>query len=141
MLPGLMSGAQRGLVFELLQPSQILLSFQGDAVSDDEWDRYIHFMSSLTQLPALRILVCVEGSPPSAANQRRISEVVRGRAWKVALVSSSTALRFVVSAFSLINRTIRYFPPEELQRALDHIDCSPDERREVALALERLKNG
>jgi hypothetical protein len=128
------------MAFELMPREQILVSFQGDAALPEHWDAYISLMSTLTHVETLRFVICAQGSPPSAANQRRIAQLVRGHPWRVALISSSAALRFVVSAFSLVNRSIRYFTPDQVPAALRHIDCTVEEAAAVEQLLERLRD-
>src|SRR5262249_21177796 len=106
--------SEKGLVFELIKPAQILVSYQGEVATDEDWDRYVLFMSSLRSVPKLRFLVWADGSPPKPEVLRRLLEIVRGREWQVAMVSSSPALRFVVSVCSLVNRSIRNFVPSDL---------------------------
>lgn len=126
------------MVFEMLTKEKILISYQGANASAEDWDRYISFMKTIAGTTDLRFLVFVEGAPPSAANQRRIAELVK-REWPVALVSSSTAMRFVVSAFSLVNRSIRFFSPAQLTDALVHIHCSAMDALAVYDAVDRLR--
>jgi hypothetical protein len=133
-----MGVAQQGMVFELLSKERILISYQGPHATQEQWDRYISLMQTISGASEMRFLVLVEGSPPSAANQLRIRALVK-REWPVALVSSSIAMRFVVSAFSLVNRSIRFFSPEDLSGALVHIGCSRTEALAVHEALHRLQ--
>jgi hypothetical protein len=95
-------------------------------------------MKTIVGTVELRYLVFVEGSPPTAANQRRIAALVK-REWPVALVSSSNVMRFVVSAFSLVNRSIRFFSPAQLSDALVHIHCTAADALVVHEALARLQ--
>lgn len=129
---------RQGMVFELLTKEKILISYNGPNATQEQWERYIDSMKTNADTPDLRFLVFVEGPPPSAANQRRIAELVK-REWPVALVSSSTAMRFVVSTFSLVNRSIRYFPPAQLTDALVHIHCTAMEALAVYDAVDRLR--
>ncbi|HEX6240292.1 MAG TPA: hypothetical protein VFZ61_05345 [Polyangiales bacterium] len=112
----------------------------GNVVSSDDWEDYL---SALTRAVlgsvVTRHLVYVEIAAPPAAILRRISDIVRGHPSLVALLSPSTALRFVVSTFSLVNRSIRYFPPEQLTEALVHIHCNPAEQRAIRDALARAR--
>jgi hypothetical protein len=133
-----MGSPRQGLAFELLAKEKILISYQGPHATPEEWDRYISLMRTLAPTAGVRFLVWVEGPPPSAANQRRIMELVR-RDWPVALVSTSTAMRFVVSTFSLVNRTIRFFSPDQLSDALTHLHCAIPEAAAVHGALDRLR--
>ena len=133
-----MAAPRQGLVFEFLAKEKILISYQGPDATPEEWDRYIAMMRTISTEPDLRFLVLVEGPPPTAANQRRVSQLIQ-RDWPVALVSSSAAMRFVVSAFSLVNRSIRFFLPAQLSDALVHIHCSTADALAVHDVLERLR--
>jgi hypothetical protein len=134
-----MEHREQGLAFELLEREKILVSYQGNDAQPAQWENYLELMGTLTGVASLRFLVYAEGSPPSAALQRRIVGLVRGHSWRVALVSSSAALRFVVSTFALVNRSIRYFTPEQLAGALLHIGCSAQEAIAVERVLHRLR--
>jgi len=136
-----MSEEGRGLTFEMLRKERILLSYQRGEARQADWDSYIDFMRSLTGISDLRFLIYHDGPAPAPRDQKRIAEVARGRSWKVALVSPSAALRFVVSAFSLVNRSIRFFTPGELDAALEHIGCTATEKEAVRAAMERIGRG
>jgi hypothetical protein len=135
-----MDARPTGMTFELMQPEQILVSYQGTDVLPEEWESYLALLSTLTGLESLRFVIFADGSPPSAAHQKRIASLVRGHSWPVALISSSTALRFVVSAFSLVNRSIRYFTPDHIPDALRHIGCSAEEATKVDRLLQRMRS-
>jgi hypothetical protein len=87
----------------------------------------------------MRFLVYVDGAAPAPAHLQRIAALVRGHTVTAALVSPSLALRFAVSAFTLVTNSIRYFTPEQLPDALTHIRCSEAESRLVQEALQRLQ--
>ena len=126
--------------FELLEREQILVSYQGTAATQEQWDHYLDQLATLREVERVRFLVYADGSPPTPGIQRRIAGIAHGHdKWLVALVSPSTALRFVVSAFKLVNRSIRFFTPAELHDALSHIQCDSDERGAVQNALRRLQ--
>jgi hypothetical protein len=133
-----MAVPRQGMAFELLAKEKILISYQGPHPTPEQWDRYISLMRTISVPAEMRFFVFVEGMPPSAAIQRRISELVN-RNSPVALVSSSTAMRFVVSAFSLVNRSIRIFSPAHVSEALAHIRCSTAEALLVSEVLQRLQ--
>lgn len=127
------------MAFAYLEEPRILVSYQDDGATEEHWNRYIDCMTRLKDTVGVRYLVWHTGSPPTPSVQKRISDLERGRGSLVSLISPSLALRFVVSAFSLINRNIRYFPPEQLTEALEHIRCTPLEKSAVRDALRRLQ--
>jgi hypothetical protein len=48
-------------------------------------------------------------------------------------------MRFVASAFSLVNKNLRYFTPQELPIALRHLQCTTTEQATVQATLAELK--
>lgn len=131
----------RGMAFEYLEQSRIFVSYQGEhAATAAEWDSYIARVLELTDTVQIRFVVWAGAHPPPSSEQRRIGDAVRGRNHLVALISDSLALRFVVSAFSLVNRHIRYFTPTQWYEALDHVQCNAQEKLVVSACKERLKS-
>ena len=49
-------------------------------------------------------------------------------------------MRFVACTFSLTNRNLRYFTPQELSEALTHLRCTHEERNAIRAALAELKS-
>lgn len=112
----------------------------GSAVANADWESFLTLLAKATSGTIVtRHLVYVETTAPPAAILRRISDIVRGNTSSVALLSPSAALRFVVSTFSLVNRSIRYFTPEQLTEALVHIHCNAAEQRALRNALARMR--
>lgn len=129
---------QQGFVFEYLRSARLLVSYQGSTETALEWERYLAFLGTVSR-DAMRFMVYVDGAAPSPAHLQRLAGLVRGHQVTAALVSPSLALRFAVSAFTLVTRSIRYFTPEQLLDALAHIRCSEAESRLVQEALQRLQ--
>ena len=127
-----------GLVYEFFPAELLCVSYTGQEPDAGDWDGYFALLSARTA-DRMRFVVYVDGPAPSRAIQARISDAARDRPWRVVLLSSSMALRFVVSVFSFVNRTIRFFPPEELRAALDHLECSAREVLLVERALARFR--
>jgi hypothetical protein len=86
----------------------------------------------------MRCLVWNEGGRPTVAQQRRLLEVTQGTHVPVAIVSSSVAVRFIVSVFALANRHVRFFPAAQIARALSYLCNEQSERAAARTALERL---
>ncbi|MET0343755.1 MAG: hypothetical protein ABW252_22265 [Polyangiales bacterium] len=134
-----MSQPTAGLAFELLERERVVVSYAGPhANRQDEWDRYIELMQARTDA-SMRFLVLHDGSAPTVRDQQRIGSIARPHRPLVALVSSSNALRFVASAFSLINRRIRFFAPDDMDAALSHLELRDWEKQSVLECVDRLK--
>ncbi len=56
-----------------------------------------------------------------------------------AIVSSSLAFRFMASALTFINPTIRCFSPSEFEKALDHISVMRGDRARAKATVENLR--
>jgi hypothetical protein len=134
-----MSARQPGLAWEMLQAEQILVSYYGGEAEHNRWDEYLAMLRSLHGELHLRCLVDVRREQPPLARIERLLNVVQGKPWRVAMLSASTAMRFVASSFSLVVRNVRLFAPEELDAALDHIQCSAAEKPRVGECLTRLR--
>jgi hypothetical protein len=129
------------LAFELLGAERVLVSYQGARPGrPEEWNRYLDVMASIPGGSRMRYLVYHDGPPPSLRDQQRIGAIARPQKPLVSLISSSTTLRFVVSAFSLVTRQIRFFSPDELLAALLHLELGAREQRAVVSAVERLRS-
>jgi hypothetical protein len=127
-------------VFTLLSGPRIVVSYQGTLPPLAlEIQKYGELIGTLADQPDVRCLWYTEGPRPSREEQERLSATVPKHQWRVALVSSSLEMRFVASAFCLINRNLRYFMPHDLPLALRHLECTIQEQGVVQLVLAELK--
>lgn len=135
-----MGTPSRGFVWEVLREERIVVSFADGPGSDKQWQDYIITLNRLQADDArpLRILAYAADAPPRAALDGLMS-AARGKSWRVALLSPSTAVRFAASTFSFVIRTLRFFAPNELVAAYDHLGCDEGERRKAGDALARLR--
>lgn len=113
-----------------------------DNPSDTEWDRYVDFLEALrTPGPVARTLAITEGGAPSSAQrvrlEKRIGEARRGS--KLAVVTSSTFARGVLNAWALVRPGYRAFAPERLDEALQFLDVSPLDIRDVKDVIAELQ--
>jgi hypothetical protein len=104
----------------------------------DRWDDCVRLLNELRRQPHTRFLVYQQQQPPLSA-VTRLTEAVRGGRWRVSMVSPSAAMRFVASSFSLIVKDVRFFAPEALDAALNHLNCTAAEKGRVTACLERLR--
>ena len=115
-----------------------MVSFYDGEGAQDRWEECAKLLQELRGQPNTRFLVYQQQQPPLNVLQR-LTEAVRGGRWRVSIVSPSAAMRFVASSFSLIVKDVRFFAPEALDAALDHLQCSPVEKGRVTGCLERLR--
>jgi hypothetical protein len=127
-------------VFELLPEAQIVVSYQSATPPHpSEVHEYGALLSSLAEKPDVRCLWFTDGAHPTRSDQESLSQRVPKHQWRVALVSGSPQIRFIASAFSLVNRNLRYFTPEQLPQALRHLLCTREEQDAVQSVLAELR--
>ncbi|HEY3593193.1 MAG TPA: STAS/SEC14 domain-containing protein [Polyangiaceae bacterium] len=120
------------LVYELLPEQQLLVSWQNThEASDDEWDNYVQAVSSLRG-PGAASLVLTDGGYPTRKQQARLFEQIKDNR-RVAVVSSASTLRFVVSILSFINPNIKSYMPDELVDAITYLRV-PEASHPIVLA-------
>jgi hypothetical protein len=127
-----------GLVWEVLREDAIVVVYYGDHASDATWQSYYAMLESFGPSDTPRFLGYAESAPPRAVLETLVV-LLRGKQWKASLVSPSSAMRFAASTFALIIRNFRFFPPEDLTGALDHLGCSAGEKLKVRDTLRRLR--
>lgn len=126
------------LAFELVKEAGIFVLYQGAGSPDQaDWDRFVQQVRDYDG--DMRCLVFTEGWHPSRAQGMQIRNATRGKRPSVAIVSPSTAIPFVVSVFTLVNRRMRFFNADELERAFEHLRFEPKERAIVSEILARLR--
>jgi hypothetical protein len=129
------------LVFETLVEARLVVSCQTKwNPSDAEWDRWLSAVRHLEhQVSALRLLVVTAGGHPTKPQIERLRAVNKKNP-PTAIVSSSLALRFMGSALTFVNPTIRCFPPSSFDAAFDHLGLLPAERQQAQAAIQQLQN-
>lgn len=127
--------------FAVLPDLEVLLSYQGPRdPSDEEWARYLTVLDRLHRTPNdYRYLTVSAGGLPSASQQSKVKAVTHGRSPAVAIVSSSIAIRFVVSVLALVNPKVQCFRPDQLDKAYQHLNLAAAAVPRVEATLERLK--
>jgi len=123
----------------------LLLTLHGaSAPSTTEWDAHLVLLGELARanggsLAAVRSLVFSDGGMPGSAQRQsstRIIDTARGREMPIAMVSSSSVVRGVVTAAHWFGLNMRAFTPAELHDALRYLAVAPerhaDLRRDLA---------
>ncbi len=133
--------AAHTLVFDFIADLHLLVSYlEEEGPTDAEWDAFVAALGSgLDRFSSFRSLVITGGAHPSRSQQARMVARGAGRTPRVAVISSSIALRFVTSALALVNRNIRCFAMEEPQRAFAHLGLEPAHHGTVEAMIESLR--
>lgn len=115
----------------------VLYQGENDA-SDAEWEPYLEILKRLVGTKNVRIFAYTDGGRPTREQQQRLLEIDLDR-WPIAVVSPSTAVRFIVSVFALETPAIRLFPPEQLSEACAYLNCTAEELTTIHAGLDRAK--
>jgi hypothetical protein len=128
------------LVFEVIREARLVVSCQTKFnPSDSEWDVWLSAASDVErQHGRLKLLVVTEGGHPTKAQLERLKAVNKSNP-PTAIVSNSLALRFLGTALTFINPTIRCFSPAQLDEAFQHIGLLPDEQPLARASMQALK--
>lgn len=127
------------LVFRWLEREKLIVVYQGgQAASPTEWQAYLEQLRSIANIEH-RALVYSEHHV-SRKEQEELKQATRGSAKpRVALISPSTAVRFVASMFTLLNRNLRFFAPSHFDEALLYLACTDREAEAVAAVYKELR--
>jgi hypothetical protein len=126
-------------MFEWLPEERVVVLYQGPHEAlDSEWDSYIELLGTLRGTGPGRILLYTEGGRPTREQQQRLMDVPP-LGWPIAVVSPSTAVRFVVSVFALELPAIQLFAPEQMEEAIAFVGCAPHVTPAIRAAIDRCK--
>jgi metallophosphoesterase superfamily enzyme len=98
-----------------------LTAYGPDDPTDQEWDAYLRAIEQHGIVRTMQ-LVITDGAAPTRAQRRRLERLVTGHEVPVAVLSESTAVRVMVSAFAKLNRRLRAFAPADLAEALAFLE-------------------
>ena len=125
----------RGCVWEVLSGDSLIVTYYESGATAEQWSAYGRMMQTVRGRAARYLIYCASVPPPDVLAQ--LASAARGQPWQVALISPSTAVRFAASTFAMIVRGFRFFPPEDLERALEHLQCDKAEQQRARSALLR----
>src|SRR5579871_6594936 len=91
------------------------------APTDEEWSAYLRLVERHGVDRTLQ-LVATDGGEPTAAQHRRLADLLAGRTVPVAVLSGNARVRVTVMALSWFNRRIKAFPPSGLPDALAYLE-------------------
>jgi hypothetical protein len=135
-----MTEGRPDLVCDVMVEASLVVSCQTKwNPSDVEWDQWLAASSGLLkQTGELRLLVVTDGGHPTKAQLDRLKAVNKENP-QTAIVSSSSSLRFLASALTFVNPTIRCFSPAQLGSAFDHIRLPAQYRHRASVLVGELQ--
>lgn len=88
------------------------------APTQDEWDGYVADIEKLIAVPHAVGLALTDGGGPSSAQRSQMNAVLRGRRALTSVVTTSMAVRGIVTALRWFNPDIDAFHPDAIRRAM-----------------------
>jgi hypothetical protein len=121
--------------------SMILLRENRHTPTNSDWDDFMRLLvENRENFPRLKILVVTDGGGPNADQRKRLEKALAGRPVRVAVVTDSTKVRFIVSSIALLNREIKTFSMNEMKDAHAHLSLTTAEQIQAAQVLQRLES-
>ena len=108
----------------------LLLLRQGpETPRDEEWDETLKLLSlNPSDLERMKVLVVTDGGGPTPDQRKRLDRAMGGKPIRVAVVSESVKVRFIVSSVALLTSNIQSFRVGEMEAAFKHLGLSQPER-------------
>jgi hypothetical protein len=117
-----------------------LLAHTHQPPSDDEWDTALAEIGLFLASPGQQcVLVFTDGGAPSAAQRKRLRDVLNGRDLLIAVLSGALIPRFVSASIALFNKSIRSFTPDEFLQARDYLRIDEAEMKQLREAFAQLQ--
>lgn len=108
--------------------------------TDAEWDAYVAAITDPSRASLPRCIVITEGGYPTHAQQARRVALARGRpSPRIAVISGTIAIGFVVSAFALNFKGMKTYSPAEHGEAFAHVGLAPVEWPGLEVVIARLR--
>jgi len=127
------------MVFRVFGGSLMVLRENKTTPSDADWDAFLaELTAQRPNFKNLRIVVFTDGGGPSSAQRKRLAVALGGEAVRVAVVTESATVRFIVSSIALLNKSIATYHPKDVDKAFAWLALSPSEQKQVEHAREQL---
>jgi hypothetical protein len=119
--------------------SMVILRETAENPSDEEWDETLAILDAhKDELEQIKVLVRTDGGGPSPTQRKKLQQVLRGKVIRVAVVSESVRVRFIVSSVALVTSKISSFRIHETPQAYDYLGLTSRERILVDETLDEL---
>lgn len=125
----------------------VLCMHNAKAPDDASWQVYIDACIASAELHGgdfsrSRQLIYTDGGGPNAPQRKAVVEAVEqlkgAKEGRIAVVSSSTLVRGIVTVFNWFNFQVKAFSPGEIDAALQFLRVTPDEAGRLWAAAERM---
>jgi len=108
----------------------LLLRENAETPSDAEWDETLKLLTEdPEELPLVKVLVVTDGGGPTTDQRKKLDRALGGAPVRIAVVSESAKVRFIVSSVALLASHIQSFRISEISGAFAHLSLSREERR------------
>jgi hypothetical protein len=108
----------------------IVLRENAATPTDADWDKFMEILAAARpNFEKVRILVMTDGGGPSTEQRKRLAVALGGKPVRVAVVTDSMKVRFIVSSIALLNREIATFSNKEITEAYAHLSLTRAEQR------------
>lgn len=134
-----MQPRKKTLAFRSITDTMLVLRENKDTPRDEDWDAFLEVLSkNRPNFDKFKILVMTEGGGPNQDQRKRLEVALGGRPVRVAVVTDSVKVRFIVSSIALLNREIRTYSNREIEEAYQHLNMTELERRKVDDAIREM---
>lgn len=125
-----------------LQDDLMVIVHNEHPPSDAEWTANLREYEKTGSGRRVRVLVYTAGGAPNARQRQALNRVLGSAVEKprIAVMTSSSLARAAATAVSWFNPTFKMFSQDEIELALDHLDCSSAERTRARRILDELKS-
>ena len=110
-----------------------------EAPSDAEWDEALVLFRAVPDVARIRALVFSSGGAPDARQRARLHTVLGKTKATIAVLTPSALARAAGTAIAWFVPGLRIFDPDDVERALDHLDAARPERPGLTRALAELR--
>lgn len=127
------------LAYELLPNATCLVLYKAAGASlPNEWPEFFDYVESTFRYgERLRFFVYNEDGEMPREHMERVREMMQAHPLRVAVISPSPAMRFMMSIFAMWNRHVKLFAQDQHQAAFEHLGYDAETGRAILDALER----
>jgi hypothetical protein len=105
-----------------------------DTPTDWEWREFLDVVTkNRAKATKTRILVVTDGGGPNPEQRKQLQKALSGHTFRVAVVTDSIKVRFIVSSVALLNSEIQTFSIADMGRACEYLGLS---KQEIEVALK-----
>jgi hypothetical protein len=110
-----------------------------EAPSETEWDELLALFRAVPDITRVRVLVFTLGGAPDARQRARLNQILAETKPPIAVLTPSALARAAGTAISWFNPRLRVFDPDDIERALDHLDAVRADRQALVRAVAELR--